>query len=463
MPDPLGLFSPQPIPTTPPPAAPGLLGAQGGPQQPLPAGVPPIGAPPAKTGGSFIDRLLGGTPQATAGLLSPQDLKTARARSLLNIGASLLAASGPSGGQPATSTGAALGQALLSGQQAFQQNTQQAVTAQTQAMQMAKSKAIEALRQQWAAQPPPPANETQDARNQRLANMAAQATAVGDTDTAKAIADTIHSLWPPRGYGLDWRQMPGVVDKTTGEPVFYDSMTMATQTAGGKPVSGIVKEPLDPASMALQANAQAQHIAEFQARSQEAAARLAQAQQGMAATAQGRSDHLDELAAGGFQTRNAQLLQRETMFSGLQTAIAAAYKNPVAASGLVPQIAGYLDPRAQLRQGLWDRIQVLDKSIQGRIDMKTHTWAQGVPPTQQLDELKRYAYEVRGANRQLYERDYNMVTKQRPGAANLGRMMTPDEAYPDYALPPAIAANAGASPADTAAANAYIRSLHSTP
>lgn len=113
-----------------------------------PVSAPDPVAPPAPQGPGWQARLFGGADPLAGGLLNPQEARGLGRQSLLNFGLNVLQNSGPSPYK--RGLGEILAGGVLSGQQAYQQGTQQALGAQGIVTQRQNQARLQALHQRYA-------------------------------------------------------------------------------------------------------------------------------------------------------------------------------------------------------------------------------------------------------------------------------------------------------------------------
>lgn len=175
-----------------------FLGADpmaGSPQQA--AQVPRTAAAPAPPmHKSLAQRILERTmpvPSALNGLLSPDDVRQARAQGLLGLGASLLESSGTVVGGPAPTIGQALGRGILAGHQGFTQAIGSAASLQQMAEQRAVAKARAEQRAGIIAKYPAQPGETPQQVLDRLRRMLPEFINIGDKETVTSIVELLKS------------------------------------------------------------------------------------------------------------------------------------------------------------------------------------------------------------------------------------------------------------------------------
>lgn len=171
--------APQPQPPAAPPQQPSLW-------QRLKAGAPDLLK-------SIQDRAFP-VPTGLQGLLSPDDVQSARHRGALDFGLSLLAQSGPHNGQPGTGLLPAIGNAGKDAQAGFEGGIQNAMGAMTAGLGTAQQLRILQARDQIGKQFPPVANEQPAQTIDRLRKMYAAYVGAGDTEMASKIGDVVGKL-----------------------------------------------------------------------------------------------------------------------------------------------------------------------------------------------------------------------------------------------------------------------------
>lgn len=206
--------------------APSMMGV-GAPQMAGPSAMPmPPQAPPKL---SLFDRFkmkmsqgLGTPtpPPGMEGMMTPDMMKQARGRGLLDFGLSMLESSGPVVGAPAPSMGQALGRAgkagMASYDNALQQNMQQGLLADQQKQQQAMQQSRAQIQQKFAPRPGASPEEVEAS----LKGMFAEFVRNGDTEMVGRLAQVMPSLQRGEQAGTDWQDFGGykaLVDKATGK------------------------------------------------------------------------------------------------------------------------------------------------------------------------------------------------------------------------------------------------------
>lgn len=205
----------------------------------MPQFAPPIFAPEppkgllgrigsaVKTGLANAGSNLFAPPAGLEQLTSPEDASHARRNALLQMG---IAMSQGTGETPLASLGRGLGAA----QSAFHGSLQDAVQQRVQAEQIAKQRAMVKARADIANKYPARPGETAEQTVDRMKQMFAEYTRIGDLETAGKLGEVIKSIGQPTSKKPTWEDFGGY-------KVQYD--------ADGKPVQRVDKTPTprDPA------------------------------------------------------------------------------------------------------------------------------------------------------------------------------------------------------------------------
>jgi hypothetical protein len=165
-------------------------------RQPVAPGPIPNGGPPG-----LLDRIMGGlgsardrmmpAPAGIGDLLSPGEISSARGRGVMDIGLSLLANAHGQGGGNAPSLGSSLLQGAQAGRQGYEGDVDKTVQQHVQGMQFGQQQHILQGRQaigQFLAQS---VNGSPEQQLDAMKKAYMMSTAIGDTETAKALQGVI--------------------------------------------------------------------------------------------------------------------------------------------------------------------------------------------------------------------------------------------------------------------------------
>lgn len=225
----LGLLGDDPR-MMPIPGQPGIGPSLLSPTVPMQTATPP--AMPAPVHRSFLDRVMP-VPQAYQGLLTEDDIRNARARGLLALGAGLLADSQGEGYGPAPSVGQALAHGIQAGLQSYDQALQGAAQTALGAQQLQRQQALQSARDAIARQFAPLPNETPAQTVARLKGMYAAYVRAGDLDMVAKLGDVLKTIAAPDKapvvQHIDTGDAVRVIDPTSGRTLQTYPKGMAPQ------------------------------------------------------------------------------------------------------------------------------------------------------------------------------------------------------------------------------------------
>jgi hypothetical protein len=327
----------------------------------LPADLEVPATPPHT---NFIDRIMKHvfhTPSALEGQFSSDDERAMRARALINAGASM--ASGGDQFLPALMKGYAVGQ------NSFQNDLQTGVKTAAEGDALTTTRENRVMDAQIAKMYPAAPNETFPQQMVRMSKMAAAYASMGNTDRAKALADTIKSM-RSMSSGETEKGYQKVHDTAGNYGVF--------NPANGKffftPEEGWVTNHHDTGVDTLNAQRERRMNATDKARWQSAN----QFERGMY-----------EKAAVGFMD-DVQVKPAATAYNGFRTLKATlheAYSNPAGTQPLTGQLAAFADPRARLQMQMMLYLENINPGLAAELSRWAHRAKTGLIPSDQLDDV----------------------------------------------------------------------------
>lgn len=347
--------------------------------------------------GGLLGRLLPASASPLGSLLHPQQLDALRRQALINFGANMLSAQAPHPQGTGPNFLSSIGDSLKATD--WPGMLERAGTSGMNLEQlMYKLQMMQKMRQigaQNPIDPNAPIEQQIGAVKNRIGQMGAidPAEAAHFNPTLAALIRQQHYLNPATTQGKDQlAQMGGYATIFRPGKGYWHANPNGSET-GPDGQKGDWSYSL-PRTMSEDAKAQA-----------DATRRLALAR--MQQTQTIHEQNLGKALAGQFDTRNADLYKTMQSYTLVKNGIAQARMgNQAAFEAVLAQYVQNLDPKAQLRSQLLQKLENVAPSIGGRAAILAGKWLGGKLPDKVLDDMERVVDQTHGSIKALYNQHY---------------------------------------------------------